>query len=200
MPPKGAFTLERVQQFATVAAEGACARLAGDGTPHVDHLSCEYRGVTVEDGAYDINETPTKRSTLVYAWHATSCGHLETTLVQVKCGHAADRGVPFPKNWQTALRCSNLKAIADDAAKAARDELGRDTDCKLLGVAKRTTPPEPGVHEPGGTVMLSGECSRMAHLLCAKVGGDTWLCHRGSFQDGELNKLVPLSEHDMVGV
>ena len=114
--------------------------------------------------------------------------------------NAAGQGVPFPKIWQTALRCSNLQEIAEGAAKAARDELGRDTDCKLLGVAKRTTPPEPGDHEPGGTVMLSGEGSRMAHLLCAKVDGDTWLCHRGSFLDGALNTSLPLSEHDLVGV
>lgn len=200
MPLKGAFTLERVQGFAAVAADRARARLAEDGTPHVDHLSCEYRGVSTEDGTYDITQRPAWRSTLVYAWQATSCGHLETTLVQVRCGHAADQGVPFPKNWPTALRCSNLNAIADEAAKAARDELGRDTDCTLLGVAKRTTPPEPGVHEPGGTVILSGEGSRMAHLLCAKVVGDTWLCHRGSFQDGALNTSLPLSEHDLVGV
>ena len=200
MPPKGAFTFERVQGFAAVAADGARARLAEDGTPHVDHLSCEYKGVAVEDGSCDINETPTKRSTLVYAWHATSCGHLDTTMVQVRCGHASERGVRFPDGWQTALKCSNLQLIAEDAAKAARDELGRETDCKLLGVAKRTTPPEHGVHEIGGTVILSGEGSRMAHLLCAKVDGDTWLCHRGSFLDGALNTSVPLSEHDLVGV
>ena len=83
MPPKGAFTLERVQGFAAVAADGARARLAEDGTPHVDHLSCEYKGVVTEDGAYDITQRPAGRSTLVYAWHAIACGHLETTLVKV---------------------------------------------------------------------------------------------------------------------
>ena len=56
MRPKGAFTLERVQRFAAVAADGARTRLAEDGTPHVDHLSCEYKGVVTEDGAYDIND------------------------------------------------------------------------------------------------------------------------------------------------
>ena len=159
-----------------------------------------YRGVATEDGSCDINEPPTLRSTLVYVWHCSVLGYHEETSVHVRCGNASERGVRFPDGWQTALRCSNLKAIADETAKAARDELGRDTDCKLLGVAKRTTPPEPGDHEPGGTVLLSGEGSRMAHLLCARVDGDTWLCHRGSFQDGALNTSVPLSEHDLVGV
>ena len=97
-------------------------------------------------------------------------------------------------------RRRRLRRHDDQPAKAARDELGRDIDCMLLGVAKRTTPSEPGEHEPGGTVLLSGEGSRMAHLLCAKVDGDTWLCHRGSFLDGALNTSVPLSEHDLAGV
>ena len=104
MPPKGAFTLERVQGFAAVAADGARARLAENGAPHVDHLSCEYKGVVTEDGAYDINERPTLRSTLVYVWHCSVFGHHEETLVKVRCGHASERGVRFPDGWLTALR------------------------------------------------------------------------------------------------
>ena len=41
----------------------------------------------------------------------------------------------------------------------------------------------------------------MAHLLCAHIDGDTWLCHRGSFDaDGKLNKTDPLNYHDLVAV
>ncbi len=138
------------------------------------------------------------RSTIAYQWHASVGGHHEQSLVRVRCGDASAKGVPFPKAWHTALRCSNLQTIADEAAKAARDEIGGDIECKLLGVAKRTTLPEPGEHKPGATVLLVGDGTRMAHLLCARITGDTWLCHRGSFQEGALNECDPLNEHDLV--
>ena len=50
----------------------------------------------------------------------------------------------------------------------------------------------------GATSLLAGDGSRMAYLLCAQVRGDTWLCHRGSFQDGTLNESDPLTEYDLV--
>ena len=40
----------------------------------------------------------------------------------------------------------------------------------------------------------------MAHLLCAHIDGDTWLCHRGSFEDGKLNDTDPLNYHDLVAL
>jgi len=86
----------------------------------------------------------------------------------------------------------------DEAAKAAREELGGEIACKFLGVAKRAELPEPGEHQPGATVLLPGGGSRMAHLLCAHIDGDTWLCHRGSFEDGKLNETDPLNYHDLV--
>ena len=67
MPPKGAYTLERVQQFGNVAAEVARARLATDGAAPVDQLTCQYRGVATDEG-HDMNEIPTKRATIAYEW------------------------------------------------------------------------------------------------------------------------------------
>ena len=196
MPPKSAFTLERVQAFGVVAAEDARTRLANDGGPACVQLTCEYRGVAVDDGAYDINKTPTRRSTIAYQWHATACGQHEQLLVTVRCDNASGQGVPFPQTWQTALRCSSLQTIADDAAKAAREEIGGEIACTLLGVAKTTD--EGGEYQPGATMLSAGDGSRMAHILCARVSGDTWLCHRGSFEDGALNEPDPLNEHDLV--
>jgi hypothetical protein len=200
MPPKGAFTIERVQQFGVAAVERARAAIAKDGGPSCGHLSCNYRGVVKDDGACDINERATFRGTIAYEWRVCACGYDEKALVSVRCGNASDRGVPFPDGWQTAVRCSNLQTVAEDAAKAARDEIGGEIACKLLGVAMRTAIPEPCEHLPGATVLLAGDGSRMAHLLCARITGDTWLCHRGSFQDGKLNESDPLNEHDMVGL
>ena len=198
MPPKGAFTLERVQQFGDAAVEGALARLADDGGPRLDKLSCEYRGVVARNGEFDSATQITKRSTLAYEWHIECAGLGASCVVIVECGNADKQGAPFPKSWQTALRCLNLASVAEDAARAAREEIGGNIDCKLLGVAKRTTLPEPGEHQPGATVILAGDGTRMAHILCARVDGDYWLVHRGSFQDGALHESDPLNEHDLV--
>ena len=199
MPPKGVFTLARLQAFGAAAAESARARLANEGGHSCDELTCEYRGVATDEG-HDINEIPTNRATIAYEWHASVGGNLEHKLVKVRCGHASDRGVPFPEGWHTALRCTNLQAVGDEAAKAAREEIGGEIACKLLGVAKRTTLPEPGEHKAGSTVLLPGDGSRMAFILCAKIDDDSWLCHRGSFQDGKLNETDPLNYHDLVAL
>jgi len=164
--------------------------------PACDRLACDYRGVAIDDGSYDINETPARRSTIAYEWHASAGGHHEQSWVRLRCDNASGKGVPFPKAWHTALRCSNLATLGEEAAKAAREEIGGEIACKLLGVAKRTD--EPGEHQPGATVLLAGDGSRMAHLLCARISGDMWLCHRGSLQDGVLNDSDPLNEHDLV--
>ena len=198
MPPKGAYTHERLQQFGTLAAEVARARLANDGWMPVGQLACEYRGVARNGEEYDLNEIPTRRSTIVFHWHASVGGRCEQASVRVRCDHASDRGVPFPDGWHTALRCANLQAIADEAAKAAREELGGDIDCKILGVCRRAALPEPGEHKPGAAVILAGDGSRMAHLLCAQIDGGTWLCHRGSFQGDALSAWNPLDATDLV--
>jgi len=79
MPPKAAFTLERLQAFGAAAAEAARARLLTDGVPSLDHLSCEYRGVAGAEGEWDINERVAYRSTLVYEWHASAGATLSTS-------------------------------------------------------------------------------------------------------------------------
>ena len=147
---------------------------------------------------YDGNLIPTGRSALAYEWHAPMGKHHAQDLVRVRCDLISTRGVPIPRGWQTAVRCSGLQEVADEAAKAAREDLERDIACKLLGVAQRTTLPEPGEQKPGATVLLANDGSRMAFLLSAQIDGDTWLCHRGSFRDGKMNETDPLHEHDLV--
>ena len=200
MPPKAAFTLERLQACGASAAEDARDRHANVGGAPCEQLTCEYRGLAKEDEEHVTNENPTGRSISAYVWHACVGGHHDEAVVKLRCDDVVRRGVPFPKHWHTALRCANLQAVGDEAAKAARDELGGEIACKLLGVAKRTTLPELGEHKPGSTVLLAGDGPRMAHLLCAHIDGDTWLCHRGSFEDGKLNETDPLSYHDLVAV
>ena len=200
MPAKGAFTLDRLQAFGAAAAESARARLVSDGGRPCGELTCEYFGVATRDEEYVIHEIPTGRSTLSYVWRVCVGGRHEQTVVKIRCDKLSNQGVPFPKTWHTTLRCTNLQAIADAAAEAAREEIGGEIACKLLGVCKRVSLPEPGEHKPGATVLVAGDGPRMAHLLCAHIDGGTWLCHRGSFEDGKLNNTDPFDYHDLVAL
>ena len=67
MPPKGAFTLDRIHGFATLAVERAQARLIDEGLVF-DHLTCECRGVAAADGVTDLQANVAHRSTLTYEW------------------------------------------------------------------------------------------------------------------------------------
>ena len=53
MPPKDAFSLDRLNGFAFAAVEKARGRLAEDGIS-VDELSCRYLGVVTPSGSFDI--------------------------------------------------------------------------------------------------------------------------------------------------
>jgi len=196
MPPKGAFALERIHGFATLAVERAEARLIDEGVA-LDHLSCEYRGVCI-DGLTDVNANVTRRCTLVYEWQVRSSGDDEKTLVNVRCGHASDRGVPFPRTWQTALKCQQLVSLAQSAAEEARAEIGRDVDCKVVGVVKGLASASSSEGTPGTILALESGVARIPYILCALVSGSTWLCHRGSFDEGSLDKDNPLNEKDLV--
>ncbi len=197
MPPKDAFPLERVQHFGVVAVESARRRLADCGGAAPAILSCEYRGVATGNGGYDSALGITKRCTLIYEWHAASESFDERCLVNVQCDNAANQGVPFPACWQTALRCLDLHSVALAAAEAAREEVEGEVECRLLGMAKRTALAEHGENAPGSTIVLD-EGTRMSYLLCAQVMDSTWLCHRGSFEDGAINEAEPLQESDLV--
>ena len=99
--------------------------------------------------------------------------------------------------WAPAM-FPDLRNFGAPRADARQERVGGEIDCKFLGVARETRLAEPGEHTPGATVLLAENGSRRAFLLCAHVEGDTWLCHRGSFQDDELSKTDPLNEHDLV--
>lgn len=197
MPPKGAFTLERVHGFATLAVERAQARLTDEGLVFA-HLSCEYRGVAGADGVTDLQAKASYRSTLVYEWRVCAAGVNEKSLVTVRCGHASDRGVPFPDSWQTALKCQQLTSVAKSAAEEARAEIGREVDCMVVGVVKGPSSTSSDETVPGNILLLESGVARIPYILCALVSGSTWLCHRGSFDEGSLDRDNPLNEKDLV--
>ena len=196
MPPKGAFTLERIHGFGALAVEGAQARLIDEGLVF-DHLSCEYLGVCM-GGLVNRNATATYRSKLVYEWQVRSGAINEKACVTARCGNASNQGVPFPTAWQTALKCQQLTSLARSAAEEARAEIGREVDCKVVGIVKETSPASSGEAVPGNIIPLETGAARIPYILCALVSGGTWLCHRGTFDEGALDKVNPLSEKDMV--
>ena len=197
MPPKGAFTLERIHGFATLALERAQARLIDEGVVF-DHLSCEYRGVAAADGSADLNAIATKSCTLAFEWQVRSGAINENTFVRVICENASRQGVPFPANWHTALKCQQLSSLARSAAKEASAEIGRDVDCNVLGVVKGAASASSSDVTPGTILALESGAARIPYILCALVSGSTWLCHRGSFDEGSLDKDNPLNEKDLV--
>ena len=199
MPPKGGFTVERIHGFAALAVERAQARLIDEGLVF-DHLTCEYRGVAAADDVRDPKANVSQRSKLVYEWRVCAAGVDENTLVTVRCDHASDRGVPFPAHWQTALKCQQLTSLSKSAAEEARAEIGRDVYCKVVGIVKATSPASSDGAVPGNILLLEIGAARIPYILCALVSGTTWLCHRGSFDEGSLDKDNPLNEKDLVSL
>jgi hypothetical protein len=198
MAPKGAFTLERIHGFAILAVERAQARLIDEGLVF-SHLSCEYLGVAAADGSADPNAIATKRCSLVYEWRVCAAGVNEKSLVTVRCGHASVHwGVPFPDSWQTALKCQQLTSVAKSAAEEARAEIGREVDCMVVGVVKEPSSTSSDETVPGNILLLESGVARIPYILCALVSGSTWLCHRGSFDEGSLDRDNPLNEKDLV--
>ncbi len=164
------------------------------------HLSCEYRGVYIDDGSADLNANATYSSKLVYEWQVRAGGAHEKALVPVLCSNAAKQGVPFPSGWQTALKCQQLTSVAQSAAEEARGEIGRDVDCTALGVIRTQGAPSASSGDvlPGTVLSLETGDVRIPYILCALVSGNKWLCHRGSFEDENLDASNPFSEKDLV--
>ena len=145
-------------------------------------------------------EAPHRRETLAaFEWRARGDGFDETHVVKARCNNVLLQAVPFPSSWRTTLRCLNLRALAENAAKAAREgeEERRlhEARCLLLGQPKSSVLPSPDAElVPGATVRLQ----YFEYLLCAHVQDSTWLCHRGSFKAASsLDERNPFDEEDL---
>ena len=197
MPPKDAFSLDRLNGFAFAAVEKARDRLAEDGISF-DDLSCKYLGVVTPSGSFDIEAHVILRCTIAYEWQVCAQQAEEKEQIRVQCCNASTRGVPFPSNWQTALKCQELTTLANDAAKEAADEIGREVGCKLIGIV--TTSPQEVLDAmmPGTVIGLDSNGVRIPQIRCARVREQIWLCHRGSFEDGDVNMSNPFNEIDLV--
>ena len=88
--------------------------------------------------------------------------------------------------------------MAKSAAEEARAEIGREVDCMVVGVVKGPSSPSSDETVPGNILLLESGVARIPYILCALVSGSTWLCHRGSFDEGSLDRDNPLNEKDLV--
>ena len=64
--------------------------------------------------------------------------------------------------------------------------------CELLGAPRRVEASE-YEHAPGKIAYLTDGVA----ILCAHVTDDTWLVHRGTFDEGEFKETDPWSERDL---
>ena len=199
MAPKAKYTCERI---ANIAARSASAARANFGTHAViEQLLCEYLQQSDETDARNKDGSLKRGAMLTFRWHFKGAGYEETCDITARCNSVAEREVPFPDTWQTAVQCLSLDQIAEKSARNVREQEPSLTEvqCQVLGQVK----PIPSVVDaaspsPGKSVALSVNGSRVVYLLCAHVEGESWLCHRGTFADGELDKDSPLAEKDLV--
>ena len=121
--------------------------------------------------------------------------------VDVVAHHAHGNGIPLPASWRTASLCLPLDELAGRSADAERSTAYPGLTCEILGMPKVFTEPSSGDSEraPGGVVILQAQAGeRLAHLLCAHVQGNRWLCHRGSFLEGVFGVDNPFDAADLV--
>ena len=67
-------------------------------------------------------------------------------------------------------------------------------ECRVLGRAKAPTDTD-----VGKLVALSSDGARVSYFKCARISGDTWLVHSGTYKEtGELDQDNPFDEKDLV--
>ena len=121
--------------------------------------------------------------------------------VDVVAHNADSRGIPLPVPWRTASLCLALDEIAGRSAHAERSSAYPGLTCEILGMPKAFADTSNGDSEraPGSVVILQAQAGeRLAHLLCAHVEGNRWLCHRGSFLGGVFDVDNPFDAADLV--
>ena len=86
------------------------------------------------------------------------------------------QGVPLPPGWKTALQLPDMIYIADKAVKATGARSGiSDLTCTVLGTPRNDFVGN-GIVQ---TSVVQHEGASIDVLLCARINGDRWVCHRG---------------------
>jgi len=110
-------------------------------------------------------------------------GEIHKSDVHIRADNAAERGVPLPEHWHSAMRARDLDSRAREAAcKLKVDDSVSELSCILAGVPKPCLAQSNGELCPGTVVPLSTPASgRVNFVLCAHIDGSMWYVHAGSF-------------------
>lgn len=143
--------------------------------------SPRYLGVVAEDGdALLGDEEPKMRSTVKFLWTVDVFTAVYMEETQLELRDAKRRGVPIPEGWQAKISATGFSHLASDAAvRAARAYPGLSVSCNALGAPRGlSVPSKHGGLRVGSVVAMPSEGGMpQAHLLCAHVYGNQWLCH-----------------------
>ena len=188
------FTKDRLSEVGQRSARRAQA-------DHKDLIfSCDFKGINDEAGTVDPNLKITKNSEATFEWTARATNVDETCIVTVKCDNACVRGVPFPQPWRTAVKCLDLGDVAKaSAARMKRQHEAQEVECEMLGVPKPCPLPAADTTlQVGAVVTLQHGDANLDYLLCARVHGDRWFVHRGTFDDHRLQDDQPFDPSGLV--
>ena len=138
------------------------------------------------------------RSTVGYKWsyrdNAVDVSHTK----KARYDYSVEHNTSLPEQWKTALKCSRLPGIARESAALFEEESGlRDVSCRVVGVPRPVAIHLDGRIELGSILKLALGIAPVEYALCAQVHSQSWLCHRGSFQDSTLS-TTPFYEADLV--
>ncbi len=97
---------------------------------------------------------------------------MEVEEITARCNNVIERGVPFPKMWESAFRSLSLNEIAKLSAKkvAVQESCLSDVCCHVLGQAKPVNALCEGASlQTGKLVALQCDGERVVHILCAQL-------------------------------
>lgn len=127
------------------------------------------------------------RPNLICRWAIALEDEIHESEVCVRADNASERGVPLPAAWQNALRCWDLSSRAEEAGRALEAVDGvSELSCSLIGVPMQCCAPSGDEPCPGTILTLRApSSSRKNFALVAKIDGNRWFCHAGSFEVSE---------------
>ena len=199
MAPKIRYDAAEMQVKANEAAEKEIKSVTKEGVvfPRSAEVTCEYLGVLKDDG-FTLEAKPTLRSTVGYKWSYRDNSVDVTHIKKARYDYSAEHSTSLPEQWKTALKCKRLPDIARGSAVLFEQQSGlRDVSCLVVGVPRPVTVHIDGRIELGYILKLAMGIAPVEHALCAQVRGQSWLCHRGSFQGCALS-TTPFDEADLV--
>ena len=130
----------------------------------------------------------TKNAEATFQWSAKTSDYERVEEVRVIARNANNQGVPLPTSWRTVSLCLPLDEMACRSADAERSAAYPELTCEILGMPKPVAVPSTDDLTPGNVVALRTQAGeRLDYLLCAHVQNARWLCHRGSFLEGQFD-------------